>query len=610
MVNRLVTSVCMVLFLAILSISAGCGDATEVDSKASDLANEESQPEIDRYDPLPIYYGQTSPTLYTIPEDQQNAVVALYFKAYNSGFCTGTLISPSVVLTAAHCINQTDSGMGVLGADDVEIHIGPNSASPIARLSVQRTAYNTSWNGSERNDCAVVILSNPYYDVTPIPIKNGANNLSNGSRTQSVGYGMTQNSSDYNPNTIRYWTDMPVTSAGYSVISVNGYGNTGVAPGDSGGPLLYMYDEGLRVVGDASTSQEGWVYQGNYAPVSTNESWIQTFVDQYDNPACLSTCNGIECGEYNGCNCGGCGQAEQCVDNVCEALQAGEGGVCITLQVQSSECTGSSQCSGDEICANMSTMGGRNECGLECGPIPCSADDWTSYCLPLQAQGGGYVPLCIERSPETCYQENTACTTSDNRSGYCLNLYGSGLGCFTSCEPVVTCPEGTGCIPYSGQDCDEVCATKQCGTASGCECGLCAEGYECRNYQCVDPNCEPDCDGRQCGTDNCGGSCGLCPLEYTCNEDSGQCISDNDDDDDNADDDDDDDNDTNDDDDDDSTIGNDDDDDINDGDDDDDDDDESWLDGSSSSGCNAIPAGTAMSLISLLGLGLAWRRRR
>ena len=34
--------------------------------------------------------------------------------------------------------------------------------------------------------------------------------------------------------------------------------------------------------------------------------------------------------------------------------------------------------------------------------------------------------------------------------------------------------------------------------------------------------CVPDCEGRECGNDGCGGSCGAC-LEGTCNEDFGEC---------------------------------------------------------------------------------------
>ena len=43
----------------------------------------------------------------------------------------------------------------------------------------------------------------------------------------------------------------------------------------------------------------------------------------------------------------------------------------------------------------------------------------------------------------------------------------------------------------------------------------------CENGQCV---CVPKCQGKQCGDDGCGGSCGTCPTGETCQAQSGQCI--------------------------------------------------------------------------------------
>jgi len=52
------------------------------------------------------------------------------------------------------------------------------------------------------------------------------------------------------------------------------------------------------------------------------------------------------------------------------------------------------------------------------------------------------------------------------------------------------------------------CAGKECGP-DGCGgiCGLCADGTACVDGQCP---CEPVCDGFACGDDGCGGSCGQC----------------------------------------------------------------------------------------------------
>ena len=43
------------------------------------------------------------------------------------------------------------------------------------------------------------------------------------------------------------------------------------------------------------------------------------------------------------------------------------------------------------------------------------------------------------------------------------------------------------------------------------------------DYQCV---CTPQCSGKQCGSNGCGGSCGTCPTGQICSS-NGQCVSNN-----------------------------------------------------------------------------------
>ena len=75
---------------------------------------------------------------------------------------------------------------------------------------------------------------------------------------------------------------------------------------------------------------------------------------------------------------------------------------------------------------------------------------------------------------------------------------------------------GTGggiCIPD--------CSGKQCGD-DGCggSCGSCQSGEVCQGNQCQ--SCTPDCTGKVCGDDGCGGSCGSCQSNETCS--NNQCI--------------------------------------------------------------------------------------
>jgi hypothetical protein len=85
-----------------------------------------------------------------------------------------------------------------------------------------------------------------------------------------------------------------------------------------------------------------------------------------------------------------------------------------------------------------------------------------------------------------------------------------------------TCRDGA-CLPNPSPDpppdppsaCVGQCAsTMGCG-ADGCggSCGRCAANATCQGGRCV---CTPSCGGKACGDDGCGGSCGGCPAPEQC----------------------------------------------------------------------------------------------
>lgn len=120
---------------------------------------------------------------------------------------------------------------------------------------------------------------------------------------------------------------------------------------------------------------------------------------------------------------------------------------------------------------------------------------------------------------------------------------GCGGECPPGCGTGNICEAGQ-CVPCEpscwGIECglDPVCGTRNCGNCQpladctpegqcvcqGAACGsaCCPEGQVC---DATEHCCTPDCDGKECGADGCGGYCGPgCEVGYTCNPD-GLCIS-------------------------------------------------------------------------------------
>jgi hypothetical protein len=168
------------------------------------------------------------------------------------------------------------------------------------------------------------------------------------------------------------------------------------------------------------------------------------------------------------------------------------------------------------------------------------------------------VPYCIDsQTPAQCdpdgfsYQSgicppDTFCDTGDCLPQQCVP---DSKYCFGSITQVCT-DDGSGptdvaidcsdidgfCVDGECVDCIPDCTGTICGS-DGCDgsCGTCVGNEECDNGSCVCPGptcgntcctgisvcngsacCTPDCFGKECGANGCGGSCGVCGGKQAC----------------------------------------------------------------------------------------------
>jgi formylglycine-generating enzyme required for sulfatase activity len=100
-----------------------------------------------------------------------------------------------------------------------------------------------------------------------------------------------------------------------------------------------------------------------------------------------------------------------------------------------------------------------------------------------------------------------------------LTLRGLPGGCDDDADGGLDCGVD-GCCPagwLTSSGCTPDCSGKACGD-DGCggSCGKCAPGRACTIGSLCE-ECAPDCTGRACGDDGCGGSCGECQVGMSCN---------------------------------------------------------------------------------------------
>jgi hypothetical protein len=120
---------------------------------------------------------------------QLNAIGSLGkvgFDGKFSYFCTATLVAPSVVLSAKHCLQN--------GPEGISFAIGPDSTKPIKTVAAREVKTAPDGTGGFvqlGQDVALVVLAEPITDVTPLQYINGhipAEKV--GSKLTAVGFGI------------------------------------------------------------------------------------------------------------------------------------------------------------------------------------------------------------------------------------------------------------------------------------------------------------------------------------------------------------------------------------------------------------------------------------